>query len=52
MECGHCHGVMVKGRVYDYLENDAQFYVGAWKWVYRCDACGNLVDWWSTRTGT
>jgi hypothetical protein len=44
MERRRCHGLMVKGRLYDYLENDGQFYVGAWKWVYRCVACGNISN--------
>ena len=45
MECTRCHGFMANERVYDMLENDGQFYVGAWRWVYRCVACGKVSDW-------
>jgi hypothetical protein len=45
MECGRCHGLTAKERVYDFLENDGQFYVGGWRWVSRCNACGSVGDW-------
>ncbi|MGH8058738.1 MAG: hypothetical protein ACREOH_16115 [Candidatus Entotheonellia bacterium] len=45
MECTHCHGVMVKERLYDVLENDGQFYVSGWRWGHRCVACGKISDW-------
>jgi len=44
MGCPRCHDVMVKGRFYDVLENDGQFYVGAWRWGSRCIACGKVSD--------
>jgi hypothetical protein len=27
------------------LENDAQIYVGGWRWVSRCNACGHVAGW-------
>jgi hypothetical protein len=36
---------MAKERLHDFLENDGQVYVGGWRWVSRCDACGNVADW-------
>jgi len=45
MVCPRCHDVMVKERFYDVLENDGQFYVGAWRWGSRCVACGKVSDW-------
>ena len=45
MKCQRCHGLMAKERLYDFLENDGQVYVGGWRWVSRCDACGNVADW-------
>jgi hypothetical protein len=45
MECRRCRVPMVKERLYDYLENDGQFYPGPWKWVYRCVACSNVTNW-------
>lgn len=45
MECTRCHGVLVKERLYDLLENDGQPYVGAWYWAYRCVACGHVSNW-------
>jgi hypothetical protein len=37
-------GSMVSARVYDWLENDGQFYVGGWRWVSRCLDCGHVAD--------
>ena len=45
MECTRCHGFMAKERLYDLLENDGQFDVGAWRWGSRCVACGKVSDW-------
>ena len=45
MECPHCHGVMVKERLYDVLENDGQAFVSGVRWGYRCVACGRISDW-------
>jgi hypothetical protein len=45
MECGRCHGLMTKERLYGFLENDGQVYVGGWQWVSRCNACGKVADW-------
>lgn len=45
MKCERCHGLMTKERLYDFLDNDGQIYVGGWRWVSRCDACGNVADW-------
>jgi hypothetical protein len=36
---------MAKERLYDFLENDEQFYISGWRWISRCNACGNLADW-------
>ena len=44
MECTRCHGFMAKDPLYDLLENDGQFYVGAWRWGSRCIACGKVSD--------
>jgi adenine-specific DNA methylase len=44
MECGRCHGLMAKERLYEFLENDGQLYVGGWQWVTRCNGCGNVTD--------
>lgn len=45
MKCERCHGLMVKERLYDLLENDGQIYVGGWRWVSRCGSCGKVTDW-------
>ena len=45
MTCERCHSVMTTERLYDFLENDAQIYVGGWRWVSRCNACGNVAGW-------
>ena len=45
MTCKRCHGSTVKERLYDFLENDGQNYVGGWRWVSRCGTCGNVADW-------
>ena len=45
MKCERCHGLMVKERLYDFLENDGQIYVGGWRWVSRCGTCGKVADW-------
>lgn len=45
MECEQCRGLTAKERFYDFLENDGQVYVGGWRWVSRCQACGNVTDW-------
>jgi hypothetical protein len=45
MTCERCHGVMTQERLYDFLENDAQIYVGGWRWVSRCGTCANVADW-------
>lgn len=44
MKCGRCYGLMTKERLYDFLDNDGQIYVGGWRWVSRCDACGTVAD--------
>ena len=44
MQCGRCHGVMTKERMYDWLEHDAQIYVTGWRWVSRCADCGHVAD--------
>jgi hypothetical protein len=36
---------MTQERLYDFLENDAQIYVGGWRWVSRCGTCANVADW-------
>lgn len=45
MKCGRCYGLMAMERLYDFLENDGQVYVGGWRWVTRCNACGHVADW-------
>lgn len=45
VECTRGHGVMVKDRLYDLLENDGQAYVSGWRWVYRCAVCGKVSEW-------
>ena len=42
MTCLYCHGVLVKERLYDLLESDAQIYMTQWCWVYRCTACSKI----------
>jgi hypothetical protein len=45
MTCARCCGVMLKERVYDFLENDGQAFVSGWGWAYRCVTCGKVSDW-------
>jgi hypothetical protein len=45
MKCERCDGLMTKERLYDFLENDGQVYVSGWRWVSRCNACGNVAKW-------
>jgi hypothetical protein len=45
MTCKRCHGLATKERIYEFLENDGQVYLGGWRWVSRCHACGNVADW-------
>ena len=49
MNCIRCHGVMVKERLYELLENDAQVYVAGWRWGTRCVACGHVSEWVADR---
>lgn len=51
MKCGRCHGLMAKERLYDFLENDGQVYISGWRWISRCNACGNLADWAVVQNG-
>jgi len=44
MQCRRCHGTVIRERVYDWLENDGQFYVSGWRWVSRCVECGNVAE--------
>jgi hypothetical protein len=44
MNCIRCHGSMNRERLYDWLENDGQFYVSGWRWVSRCIDCGHVTD--------
>jgi hypothetical protein len=45
MKCERCHGMMTQERLYDFLENDGQIYMAGWRWVSRCNVCGNVAKW-------
>jgi hypothetical protein len=45
MKCERCHGMMTQERLYDFLENDGQIYMARWRWVSRCNVCGNVAKW-------
>jgi hypothetical protein len=36
---------MTQERLYDFLENDGQIYMAGWRWVSRCNVCGNVAKW-------
>ena len=44
MACRWCGALMVKERLYDYVENDGQPYAAAWTWVYRSGTCGRVLS--------
>lgn len=37
--------VTTRERLYDFLENDGQIYVGGWRWILRCQACSHVTAW-------
>ena len=51
MQCIRCHGSVIRERVYDWLENDGQFYVSGWRWVSRCAECGHAYEGIKPQTG-
>ena len=44
MPCTRCEGTFVRDHFYDRIDEQGRFRLGIWRWVSRCDMCGNVLD--------